>query len=55
MTFSNHCKMNWPDYGPSLSEHAILVANLDPNLKAATDMDTSEGLPPLICSDTKVI
>ncbi|CAO3664318.1 unnamed protein product [Umbelopsis ramanniana] len=33
------------DYGPSLSEHAILVAKLDPNLKAATDMDTSEGSP----------
>ncbi|KAH8552205.1 hypothetical protein BGW37DRAFT_424420 [Umbelopsis sp. PMI_123] len=33
------------DYGPSLSEHAILVAKLDPNLKVATDMDTSEGSP----------
>ncbi|KAG2182712.1 hypothetical protein INT44_005692 [Umbelopsis vinacea] len=33
------------DYGPSLSEHAILVAKLDPNLKAATEMDTSEGSP----------
>jgi hypothetical protein len=34
---------DFPDYGPSLSEHAILVAKLDPNLKVATDMDTSEG------------
>ncbi|KAJ2961396.1 hypothetical protein NQZ79_g3433 [Umbelopsis isabellina] len=33
------------DYGPSLSEHAILRAQLDPNLKVATDMDTSDGSP----------
>ncbi|CAM0135522.1 hypothetical protein VKS41_005168 [Umbelopsis sp. WA50703] len=33
------------DYGPSLSEHAILRAHLDPNLKVATDMDTAEGSP----------
>ncbi|KAG2177194.1 hypothetical protein INT43_007851 [Umbelopsis isabellina] len=35
------------DYGPSLSEHAILRADLDPNMRVATDMDTSDGSPKL--------
>jgi len=33
------------DYGPSLSEHAILQAKLDPNLKVSTELDTSEDSP----------
>lgn len=31
------------EYGPAMIEHIILTANLNPNLKVATEMDSSEG------------
>lgn len=30
------------EYGPAMIEHMILEAGLDPNMKVATDFDTSE-------------
>ncbi|KAI7904244.1 uncharacterized protein BX663DRAFT_431769 [Cokeromyces recurvatus] len=35
------------EYGPAMIEHIILESNLDPNLKVATDFDTSEDSPML--------
>ncbi|KAI8382378.1 fibronectin-binding protein A N-terminus-domain-containing protein [Blakeslea trispora] len=35
------------EYGPAMIEHIILQANLDPNMKVATDFDSSEGSPML--------
>lgn len=31
------------EYGPAMIEHIILEAKLDPNMKVATDFDTSES------------
>lgn len=31
------------EYGPAMIEDIILEAKLDPNMKVATDFDTSEG------------
>lgn len=31
------------EYGPAMIEHIILEAKLDPNMKVATDFDSSEG------------
>ncbi|CAO0793809.1 unnamed protein product [Mucor circinelloides] len=33
------------EYGPAMIEHMILEANLDPNMKVATDFDSSENSP----------
>lgn len=33
------------EYGPAMIEHMILEAELDPNMKVATDFDTSENSP----------
>ncbi|KAL0145622.1 fibronectin-binding protein A N-terminus-domain-containing protein [Mucor lusitanicus] len=33
------------EYGPAMIEHMILEAGLDPNMKVATDFDTSEHSP----------
>ncbi|GAN03148.1 nuclear export mediator factor NEMF-like [Mucor ambiguus] len=33
------------EYGPAMIEHMILDADLDPNMKVATDFDTSENSP----------
>ncbi|KAI8380498.1 fibronectin-binding protein A N-terminus-domain-containing protein [Choanephora cucurbitarum] len=35
------------EYGPAMIEHIILQASLDPNMKVATDFDSSEGSPML--------
>lgn len=31
------------EYGPAMIEHMVLEADLDPNMKVATDFDTSES------------
>ncbi|KAK4518124.1 uncharacterized protein ATC70_001475 [Mucor velutinosus] len=33
------------EYGPAMIEHMVLEADLDPNMKVATDFDTSENSP----------
>ncbi|OAD78993.1 hypothetical protein PHYBLDRAFT_86209, partial [Phycomyces blakesleeanus NRRL 1555(-)] len=33
------------EYGPAMIEHIILEANLNPNMKVATEFDSSEGSP----------
>lgn len=35
------------DYGPALTEHAIIKADLVPNLNVSTGFDISEGSPHL--------
>lgn len=35
------------DYGPALTEHAIIKADLAPNLNVSTGFDISEGSPHL--------
>ncbi|KAI8394072.1 fibronectin-binding protein A N-terminus-domain-containing protein [Radiomyces spectabilis] len=35
------------DYGPAMIEHIILEANLNPNMKVATEFDTSDNSPML--------
>lgn len=33
------------EYGPAMIEHIILEAKLEPNMKVATEFDSSEGKP----------
>lgn len=33
------------EYGPAMIEHIILESELDPNMKVASDFDTSENSP----------
>lgn len=35
--------MLYIEYGPAMIEHIILSANLNPNMKVATEFDSSDG------------
>ena len=43
------------EYGPAMIEHMILEANLDPNMKVATDFDSSESKFTFYCSFSMIV